>query len=269
MPSAHQRRRRAKSIPIATRPSSSHEPIASHHTPHAVQARLAAGPAESHLRDFVYGAVDGTVTTFAVVAGVAGAGLDTVIVFVLGLANLIADGFSMAVGNYLGVRSEQQRRARIRREEERHVELVPAGEREEVRQLLGRWGLDEATLDTVAKAVTAERDRWIDFMMQWEHELPTRPMRPGRAAAVTFGSFTLVGFVPLSVFAVSELGLVSVDRAFLWSAILTGIAFVLVGLAKGRVTDTSPWRSAVETLVVGSAAASLAFAAGTALGGLV
>ena len=101
----------------------------------------------SYLRDVVYGAIDGTVTTYAVVAGVAGAGLDAPVVLVLGTANLVADGFSMAVANYLGIRSEERRWHRIRREEERHIELVPAGEREEVRQLLARDGLSGELLD--------------------------------------------------------------------------------------------------------------------------
>jgi len=77
------------------------------HTPQAVQRRLASGPDHSYLRDFVYGAIDGTVTTFAVVAGVAGAQLSPGIVVILGLANLIADGFSMGVSNYLGSKADQ------------------------------------------------------------------------------------------------------------------------------------------------------------------
>lgn len=62
---------------------------------------------EKYLAEFVYGAIDGTVTTFAIVSGVVGASLSPAIVLVLGLANIFADGFSMASSNYLAERSEQ------------------------------------------------------------------------------------------------------------------------------------------------------------------
>lgn len=61
---------------------------------------------EDYLSEFVYGGIDGAVTTFAVVAGAAGAGFSSTVVIVLGFANLIADGFSMSVGSYLSSKSE-------------------------------------------------------------------------------------------------------------------------------------------------------------------
>ena len=118
---------------------------------------MAAGPTGSRLRDFVYGAIDGIVTTFTVVAGVAGAGLATRVVLILGAANLAADGFSMAISNFLGTKSDEQRRQRIRRQEEQHIAVVPTGEREEVRQILTGWGLDKELLEGVVDAVTRVR----------------------------------------------------------------------------------------------------------------
>ena len=67
-------------------------------SPHILRGR--------YIRDVVFGANDGIVTTFAVVAGVAGAHLAPNVVLILGFANLFADGFSMAAGNFLGERSE-------------------------------------------------------------------------------------------------------------------------------------------------------------------
>jgi VIT1/CCC1 family predicted Fe2+/Mn2+ transporter len=238
------------------------------HTPEAIRQRLARGPARSYLRDVVYGAVDGVVTTFAVVAGVAGAGLDAEIVVILGVANLVADGFSMAASNFLGVRSEQQRHQRLRRQEEHEVAVMPAGEREEVRQLLAGWDLHGGLLDRVVDAICADRDRWVELMMRFEHGVSPSPARPGRAAVATFAAFIVAGAVPLAPFGVDLLPGAAVASAFAWSTVMTAAAFFVVGAAKGVVVARSWWRSGFETLVVGGAAAALAYAVGTALGGL-
>lgn len=114
------------SAPTGSRPGRSG--LAADHTPRAVEARIGAAPAQNYLWDFVYGSIDGCVTTFAVVAGVVGANLDATVVLILGFANLIADGFSMAVSNYLGTKAELQTQERAPRIEEMHVEQIPAGE---------------------------------------------------------------------------------------------------------------------------------------------
>jgi VIT1/CCC1 family predicted Fe2+/Mn2+ transporter len=238
------------------------------HTPAAIRSRLARGPTRSYLRDFVYGAIDGTVTTFAVVAGVAGAGLDTPIVVILGAANLVADGFSMAISNYLGARAEEQRRHRIRHQEEHHVTVVPAGEREEMRQILSRWDLDGRLLEDVLDAITRDRDRWVSLMMQLEHGFSTSPTSPARAGAATFAAFLAVGFIPLAPFVIDAAGLVALTSLFVWSTTMTLVAFVAVGVAKGLVVSQSWWRSGLETLAIGGTAAALAYAAGVGLGGL-
>ena len=110
------------------------------HTPEAIQARLDAGPSHSDLRDFIFGAIDGTVTTFAVVSSVSGANLTAGVLIILGLANLVADGFSMAISNFLATRAEHQQRERTRRDEEYQVRNVPEGEKEEIGQIFAGKG---------------------------------------------------------------------------------------------------------------------------------
>lgn len=237
------------------------------HTPEAITARLDDASRPSYLRDFVYGAIDGAVTTLAIVAGVVGAGLDHAVVVILGLANLAADGFSMAVSNYLGTRAELQRRRRLRRQEERHVAAVPEGEREEVRQLLAARGLEGDVLDGAVETVTSDDVRWVDFMLREEHGLSSKTPDPLRAAGVTFAAFVTVGLVPLLAFVVEAIG-VNVPAPFTWSAISTAAAFFLVGAGKGRVVE-QPWlRSGLEVLALGGGAAALAFGVGAVLGGL-
>lgn len=234
------------------------------HTEEAVRARLAT-PTHSYLRDFIYGAIDGIVTTFAVVAGAAGAGLDESIVIILGTANLFADGFSMSVGNYLGARAEAQQRERARRAEERQIELLPEGEREEIRQIFAAKGLEGELLESVVEVITADRRRWVEAMMTDELGYPPWRASPLRAAATTFFAFVALGALPLLVFILGALGGVEVGLPFVWSAVLAAGAFFLVGTLKARFVDQHWSRAGLETLALGGFAAALAYAIGIAL----
>jgi vacuolar iron transporter family protein len=235
------------------------------HTPSGVSARLRQRPSPSYLQDFIYGAIDGAVTTFAVVAGVEGANLDETVVIILGGANLIADGFSMAVSNFLGSRAARQQRERARREEERHIQMVPEGEREEVRQIFAAKGFEGQDLERVVEVITSDPDLWTETMMSEELGFGSTEPNEFRAAFATFTAFMTVGFLPLGVFALDLVTPGHIENAFIWSAVMTGIAFLVVGAMKSRFVDQSWWRSALETLAVGGLAAVLAYVAGAFL----
>lgn len=239
------------------------------HTPDAIRERLEAGPRQSYLRDFVYGAIDGAVTTLAVVSGVAGAQLSSAIVIILGVANLIADGFSMAASNYLGTRAEQQLRDRARRTEERHIERYPEGEREEIRQILIAKGFDGDDLERTVDIVTSDRQRWIEMMLTEEYGLTLNGPSPMPAALATFGAFVVVGSVPLLPFVVQYFLPNAIHNPFLWSALFTAAAFFGVGAAKSRFVEEKWYWAGLETLLVGGSAAVLAYLIGMLLGGLV
>jgi VIT1/CCC1 family predicted Fe2+/Mn2+ transporter len=238
------------------------------HTPLAVRRRLLDRPPPSYLQDFVYGAVDGTVTTFAVVAGVAGASLDETVVIILGGANLIADGFSMAVSNFLGSRAERQQRERARRTEERHIRAVPEGEREEIRQIFAAKGFEGHELERVVEVITSDPELWAETMMTEELGFGSNPKNEYRAAFATLVAFLAVGFLPLMVYVYDVAAPGDVENPFAWSAVMTGVAFFVVGALKSRFVDQSWWRSGLETLAVGGLAAVLAYAAGAFLQGV-
>jgi vacuolar iron transporter family protein len=238
------------------------------HTPQAVHDRLQQRKRPSHLRDFVYGAIDGTVTTFAVVAGVVGAGLRANVIIILGIANLVADGFSMAASNFLATRAERQERARTITEELRHLSEVPEGEREEVRQIYAAKGFADDDLDRAVHIITSDRKRWLDTMLREEHGLAAVVVDPIRAGLSTFAAFVSVGAIPLLAFIADLIRPATFVDPFAWSAVLTGTAFFGVGALKSRFVDQPWWRSGAETLGLGGLAAALAFAIGTALGGI-
>ena len=235
------------------------------HTPAAIRSRRGARMRHSYLSDFIYGGIDGAVTTFAVVSGVAGAGLDSTVIVILGTANLVGDGFSMAAANFLGVRADKQQREKAREIEHREIELHPEGEREEIRQIFAAKGIEGDTLESVVETITADRDRWVGVMLTEEHGL-SRETRSGvRAALSTLTAFILVGAIPLLPFAAELFGIES-PRRYLVSSVLVAIAFFGVGALKCRFVAQRWWIGGIETLAVGGLAAALAFTMGWAIG---
>jgi VIT1/CCC1 family predicted Fe2+/Mn2+ transporter len=244
-------------------PTPSH--LRASHTPDAIRRRLNVPPEPSYLRDAVYGAIDGAVTTFAVVSGVAGAGLSSNIVLVLGLANLVGDGFSMAAGNYLGTRADEQLRDRARQTEMRHIEQFPEGEREEIRQIFAAQGFTGDALERAVAVITSDPDRWIDMMLKDEYGLPMSSRNPVRAAVCTFIAFLIIGSLPLLPFVLDWLLPAGVPEPYAPSTALTASAFFLVGAAKSRFVSARWYWSGAETLLVGGAAAALAYGVGALL----
>jgi vacuolar iron transporter family protein len=232
------------------------------HSREEIAGRLAGARGRGHLRDSVYGAIDGTVTTFAIVAGVVGANLSTTIILVLGLANVLADGFSMAAANYSGTKAELDDALRLRQVEERHIRETPDGEREELRQILAAKGLDGAVLEAATDAISRNRKSWVDIMLVDEYGLAPVDPHPMRAALATFVAFVAAGLVPLLPF------LLAVGDAFAWSAVLTGGVFLGIGALKSRWSLAPWWRSGLETLAIGGTAAAIAYGVGAALGSL-
>lgn len=160
-----------------------------------------------YLGEFVYGGIDGTVTTFAVVAGSVGAGLESNVIVILGCANLLADGFAMSIGAYLSANSEKDKLQK---------------------------------LDAIAEKT------------------------PFFIGLSTYISFLLMGLIPIFVYIVDLYKTIATDL-FLLSSILTAIVFTFIGALKSYVTNTSILKGVLETLILGTIAALVAFYVGDLL----
>jgi len=223
------------------------------HSPQDIAKRLSAGPENEFLKDTIYGAIDGAVTTFAIVAGVAGAGLSPTIIVALGAANIIADGFSMAASNYSGTKAELDDRQRIIATEKRHIQEYREGELEELRQILAQRGLSGDVLDKATAEISTQEDKWIDLMLTDEYGLTLDEPMPLKAAIATFVAFLIAGAVPLVPF------IFGLTAAFQISVIATLFTFFAIGSTKSIWSLSSWWRSGFETLAIGGTAAMLAY----------
>ena len=226
------------------------------HSQQGIERRLSGEPHTSFLKDMIYGGIDGAVTTFAIVAGVQGAGLSPTIIVTLGAANIIADGFSMAASNYSGTKAELDDRRRIIQIEETHIAAHPKGELEELRQILGLRGLFGEVLEQATVQIAQDKDKWIALMLTDEYGLPRDDPHPLRAALATFGAFLIAGSIPLLPF------IIGMPSAFEVSIGATMITFFLIGSGKSHWSLSSWWRSGGETLAIGATASLLAYSVG-------
>lgn len=237
-------------------------PMEHDHSPSAIRERLAGNTRANYLRDWVYGGIDGAVTTFAIVAGVAGAELSSRVVIILGIANLFADGLSMAASNYSGTKAEVDDVARLTEIERRHIRLDSDGEREEIRQILALKGLEGEVLEGAVRAITSHEGRWIEMMLTEEYGVAGAQRKPLISAASTFAAFLLAGAVPLLPY------MLGFDSALPWALVMVMLVFVTIGSLKSLWSLQSWWRSGFETLSIGLAAAGVAYAIGYLLKGL-
>lgn len=232
------------------------------HAPHRVRRRIREETGAHWLGDAVLGAIDGVITTFAVVAGSIGGGLSAAVVIVLGFASLLADALSMGVSNYLGTQAERERVERARREEERHIEVVPEHQEDEVRQIFAAKGFEGETLERIVATITQDRRLWVETVLTEEFGLQIEGTPPLTAGITTFLAFLAVGMVPLLPFVVPGL---ERDTAFNLSISITAATFLAVGMVKGRVAGAGMLRGGAETLATGGAAALIAFGVGYGL----
>jgi vacuolar iron transporter family protein len=193
------------------------------------------------------------------VGGVVGAQLSPWIILVMGFANLLADGFSMAASNFLGTRAEHEDLKRLEAIEYRHIDLHPDGEREEVRQIFRSKGFEGEDLTRLVDLITSDRSRWVRTMLTEEYGLPQQVRSPWLAALTTFSAFLVCGLVPLLPY------LFAFRNPLAPSIVMTAAVFFAIGSLKSRWSTSSWWKSGLLTLAVGSMAAGLAYGVGLLL----
>ncbi|MFO8046912.1 MAG: VIT1/CCC1 transporter family protein [Halomonas sp.] len=235
------------------------EALEQEHRPDVIEQRLRAPSRARNLPDAILGGIDGCVTTFAVVSGAFGAGFSATVALVLGLANLLADGFSMAISNYEAIKAQREHVDGVRNDEHHHIDVVPDGEREEIRQIFQRKGFQGDTLERVVDTICGDREVWVETMLREEHGLQTEGLSPLRSAFVTFSAFVVVGVMPLLPYGLPGL---DTTQQFLASLAVAGLMFFLIGMGKSLVYHQPVLTSGLRTLLIGGAAAGLAFLTG-------
>jgi len=222
------------------------------------------------IEDFVYGATDGAVTTFAIVAGVVGASLSPSIVIILGFANLFADGFAMAVGNYLSTRSKIEYEERERKRQYKEIKDFPERKISEIRNIYSEKGFKEELLEKVTNVIIANRKVWTDILLKEKTGIMDKEnVNPIFKAVTTFVAFNIVGLIPLLPFIFALImnnppGLSS-QVIFAYSSIFTALAFFSIGVISGKVVDKPPVRAGFITLIIGGIAAIVSYIVGTLL----
>lgn len=233
------------------------------HDPESIRRRLFSPPGPNYLRDFIYGSIDGTITTFAIVAGVVGAGMSNQTIIILGFANILADGFSMAASNYLGTKSEADEVEKIKAFEMDQLKRFPEGERAEVREIFRQKGFSGEILENIVNTISKNEKEWLKIMLQEEYGVAPISRKPLLSGLTTFVAFILFGLFPLIPF------LFETDSAFAYACAIAGVCFFIVGALKSK-WSMEPFLSAgIKTLLIGVVASLIAYYTGSFLEGVM
>ena len=224
-------------------------------------------PFQTYLKEIVYGGNDGIVTTFAVVAGFTGAQATSgmpaypfLTVLLFGLANLFADGASMGLGNFLSLRSEKDVYKTHQKKELSEIRNHPESEKEETMEILEQKGFSKKQAEQLTGIYATNEQYWLSFMMHDELELPDPTKEnPFLTGIATFFAFLAFGFIPLIPYIILDKS----PKVFLYSAMATFCALVLLGLLRWRVTAERIFRSVFEIVLIGGVSASIAYIVGT------
>jgi len=213
------------------------------------------------LADVILGGQDGLVNVLGIVLGVAAATRDANIVLVAGLAATFAESVSMAAVAYTSMLAETAHYESEREREYRHVHLVPAVEREEIREIYRKKGFEGQLLEQIVEKITADKDVWVGVMMAEEHQLIPTDRQDALRSALIVGVAAIIGsLIPLAPFTFLSVG------TSLWvSLLISAIVLFGVGYYKARITVGHPTKSGLEMTVIGIVSALVGYMVGLLL----
>ncbi|HEY3038080.1 MAG TPA: VIT1/CCC1 transporter family protein [Pyrinomonadaceae bacterium] len=212
------------------------------------------------VRDIVIGMSDGLTVPFALAAGLTGGLTNTAnptgIIVTAGLAEIAAGSIAMGLGGYLAAKSDAEHYTKEREREKREVAEIPHEEMREVAEVFQEYGLSLEDTWPIVEALRRQPKKWIDFMMRFELGLERPDPKRALTSAITIGgAYAAGGFVPLAPYMLTR----NPHAALFVSIAVTLAALFIFGFIKGRFTGTRPIRSALQTALIGSAAAGAAF----------
>lgn len=216
------------------------------------------------IREVVYGATDGLVTSLGFVVGVFGALHESRIILITGIAGATAGALSMGFSAYISSKSQREFFLAEIKREQREILEMPDKEREEVRKIYQAKGFKGQELDTVVNRITANPAVWLRCMMEEELGLIMGSFdRPGVVGGITAASYGAAAFLPILPYALAEPA-----AAFVWSVVISIAALFGFGAGKTLLTRTPPLRSGLELVGVGLVSASVGYGIGRLAGAL-
>jgi len=222
---------------------------------------------KKYLRDVVYGGNDGIISTFVVVSGFVGAessqslesSLPLFALLLFGFANLVADAFSMAFGNFLSIRAAKDVYEDLANEEFKRLHFEKQSEKAETEYILLTQGFTTSQAREMTEIISENRPYWLKFMMSSELGMSNAlDENPFASALITFTSFIFFGFLPLAPF-VFDFG----TSDFFFSVIFTGIALATIGFLRGHLAGKRLLKTMLEVMFVGVLSAAIAYSVGT------
>jgi vacuolar iron transporter family protein len=224
----------------------------------------------TYLKQIVYGGNDGIVTTFAIVAGFAGAQaqgaatVGTLAVLVFGMANLTADAVSMGLGEFLSGRSNRDIFRARHAEAMQAAAADPAQAAARLAGHLAVQGLSPSDARHAADHLAASPRLMADLSLRYDHGMEAPGgHNPAARAWMTFGAFVVFGIIPILPYLIAPTG----GTSFAVSLAATALALTLLGLLRWSVSAEALWRCVGETLAIGGLSAIVAYGAGLTMAG--
>ena len=224
------------------------------------------GGSRQYMRDIILGVNDGLVSTFLLVSGVVGGGLSSTDVLLTGVAGAVAGAISMAIGEYIATKSQEEVFDAELALERHHLIHHREHERDQLRDMLADRGLSGDDLETVVEIMDSDDEIMLNMHSALEFGIVDDERRNPYAAAAFSGLLFLMGAIPSIVpFAIWD----DTSTGLLVAAILAGIGLFIVGAAKTIQTRKNPILSGLENFALGMIGGLLAFLVGKAFDAVI